>query len=70
MPAPLTSYTWVTINGQDYGLFLAVEEPEEAFIKGNFGNSGGKMYKPDYKSLEDENRDVALMYSGPGSGRL
>ena len=64
VPAPLTSYTWVTINGQDYGLFLAVEEPEEAFIKRNFGNSGGKMYKPDYKSLEDENRDVALMYSG------
>ena len=27
VPAPLCSYVWVTVNGEDWGLFLAVEEP-------------------------------------------
>lgn len=64
VPTPLTSYAWVRVNGQDYGLFLAVEEPEEAFIRRCFGNTGGKLYKPDYKTLESENTDVALIYNG------
>lgn len=62
VPTPLCSYVWVTVNGEDWGLFLAVEEIEEAFAKRNFGNGYGKLYKPDYKSLEDENADVALKY--------
>ena len=33
VPTPLRSYTWVTVNGEDWGLFLAIEEPEEAFAK-------------------------------------
>ena len=62
VPAPLCSYVWVTVNGEDWGLFLAVEEPEEAFARRNFGRQYGKLYKPDYRSLEDENADVALQY--------
>lgn len=62
VPAPLCSYTWVTVNGEDWGLFLAVEEPEEAFARRNFGNDYGKLYKPDYRSLNEENADVALKY--------
>ena len=69
VPAPLCSYAWVTVNGQDWGLFLAVEEPEEAFARRNFGKHYGKLYKPDYRSLNDENADVALQYidEDPGS---
>ena len=62
VPAPLCSYVWVTVNGEDWGLFLAVEEPEEAFARRNFGNDHGKLYKPDYRSLNAENADVALQY--------
>ena len=62
VPTPLCSYTWVTVNGEDWGLFLAVEEPEEAFARRNFGNDYGKLYKPDYRSLNAENADVALQY--------
>ena len=62
VPAPLCSYTWVTVNGEDWGCFLAVEEPEEAFARRNFGNDHGKLYKPDYRSLNAENADVALQY--------
>lgn len=63
VPTPLFSFTWVTVNGQDWGLFLAVEEPEEAFARRNFGNDYGQLYKPDYRSLEAENADVHLRYT-------
>ncbi|MBQ8401939.1 MAG: CotH kinase family protein [Clostridia bacterium] len=63
VPAPLCSYVWVTVNGEDWGLFLAVEEPEEAFALRNFGEEHGQLYKPDYKSLNDENADVHLRYT-------
>ncbi|NLZ36020.1 MAG: spore coat protein CotH [Clostridiales bacterium] len=63
VPTPLCSYTWVRVNGEDWGLFLAIEEPEEAFAKRNFGANYGKLYKPDYKLLSEENADVHLRYS-------
>lgn len=63
VPAPLVSYVFVTVNGEDWGLFLAVEEPEESFVERNFGEAHGQLYKPDYKSLNDENADVALKYT-------
>jgi hypothetical protein len=62
VPSPLCSYVWVTVNGEGWGLFLAVEEPEEAFARRNFGKDHGILYKPDYHSLNDENADVALQY--------
>ena len=64
VPAPLCSYAWVTVNGQPWGLFLAIEEPEEAFARRNFGPDHGALYKPDYRSLNAENADVALRYTG------
>lgn len=63
VPTPLCSYTWVKVNGQDWGLFLAIEEPEEAFARRLFGKDHGQLYKPDYISLSDENADVALRYT-------
>ena len=33
VPTPLCSYVWVTENGVDWRLFLAIEEPEEAFAR-------------------------------------
>ena len=63
VPSPLCSYVRVTVNGEYWGLFLAVEEPEEAFARRNFGADHGMLYKPDYRSLEDANNDVALKYT-------
>ena len=62
VPTPLCSYAWVRVNGEDWGLFLAVEECEEAFAGRNFGWDHGVLYQPDYRSLNDENVDVALRY--------
>ena len=62
VPAPLCSFVWVTVNGSPWGLFLAIEEPEESFARRNFGADHGALYKPDYTSLRAENADVALRY--------
>ncbi len=64
VPSPLCSYVWVTVNGRDWGLFTAVEEIEDAFLRRNYGANHGRLYKPDYKRREDENNDVALLYTG------
>lgn len=63
VPTPLRSFVWVTVNSQPWGLFLAVEEPEEAFARRNFGANHGQLYKPDYRSLAEENADVHLRYT-------
>ena len=63
VPTPLRSFVWVTVNGEPWGLFLAVEEPEESFARRVFGADHGQLYKPDYQSLSDENADVHLRYT-------
>lgn len=62
--APLTSFAWITVNGQAHGLYLIIEEPNEAFARRNFGPGYGQLYKPDYRSLQEENWDVWLVYRG------
>ncbi len=64
VPAPLCSFVWVTVNQEPWGLFLAVEEPEDGFAERVFGEDHGLLYKPDYRSLREENADVALRYVG------
>lgn len=46
-PAPLCSYVWITVNGEDWGLYLTVEAVEESFLLRNYGTDYGELYKPD-----------------------
>ncbi len=43
----LCSYVYITVNGEDWGLYLAVEGVEEAFLERNYGSDYGELYKPD-----------------------
>lgn len=45
--APLCSYVYITVNGEDWGLYLAVEGVEESFLQRNYGSGYGELYKPD-----------------------
>ncbi len=45
--SPLCSYAFLTVNGEDWGLYLAVEAVEESFLARNYGNDYGNLYKPD-----------------------
>lgn len=49
--SPLVSYVYVTVNGEDWGLFLAVEAVEDSFLERNYGTSYGDLYKPDNLSM-------------------
>lgn len=57
--APLCSFVYITVNGEDWGLYLAVEGVEDAFLQRNYGSGSGELYKPDSLS----------MGGGPGNGR-
>ncbi len=45
--APLCSFVYITVNGEDWGLYLAVEGVEDAFLARNYGKNPGNLYKPD-----------------------
>ena len=49
--APLCSYVYITVNGEDWGLYLAVEGVEDAFLQRNYGRDHGELYKPDSMSF-------------------
>ncbi|SEL36680.1 CotH protein [Butyrivibrio sp. ob235] len=49
--APLVSYTYITVNGEDWGLYLAVEAVEDSFLERNNGTSYGELYKPDTMTM-------------------
>ena len=64
--APLCSYAFLTVNGEDFGLYLAVEAVEDAFLVRNFGSEHGALYKPDTTTGSNRgfngNSDVKLKY--------
>lgn len=49
--APLCSYVYITVNGQNWGLYLAVEGVEDGFLQRNYGSDFGELYKPDSMSF-------------------
>lgn len=57
--SPLCSYAYVTVNGADWGLYLAVESVQDSFLTRNYGSEAGELYKPDSMS----------MGAGPGNGK-
>lgn len=57
--SPLCSYAYVTVNGEDWGLYLAVESVQDSFLTRNYGSEAGELYKPDSMS----------MGAGPGNGK-
>lgn len=74
--APLCSYVYITVNGEEWGLYLAVEGVEESFLERNYGSGYGELYKPDSQNLgggkgnmpgdmngEANDSDVSLIYS-------
>ena len=45
--APLCSFVNISVNGEVWGLYLAVEGIEEAFLTRSYGSDYGCLYKPD-----------------------
>lgn len=49
--SPLCSYVYITVNGEDWGLYLAVEGVGDSFLERNYGSDHGELYKPDSSSI-------------------
>lgn len=49
--APLCSFVSISVNGEPWGLYLAVEGVEEAFLERNYGSDYGELYKPDSQTM-------------------
>lgn len=47
MVTPLYAYTQINVNGEPWGLYLALEGMEESFATRNFGTNYGELYKPE-----------------------
>jgi hypothetical protein len=58
--SPLCSFAYITVNGEDWGLYLAVESVEDSFLERNYGRDSGELYKPDSMSFGG---------GGPGNGK-
>lgn len=50
LSSPLCSFAYITVNGEDWGLYLAVEAVEDSFLERNY-DSTGNLYKPDSMSM-------------------
>ena len=55
--SPLCSYAYITVNGDDWGLYLAVESIEESFLQRNYGKNYGDLYKPDSSNTVNDSND-------------
>lgn len=49
--APLCSFVQINVNGEPWGLYLAVEGVEDSFLTRNYGKDHGELYKPDSMSF-------------------
>lgn len=55
--ASLYNYARVSVNGEYWGLYLALEAVEDSFLLRNYGTGSGALYKPD-----------SMNGGGPGGG--
>ncbi|MBE6034723.1 MAG: spore coat protein CotH [Clostridiales bacterium] len=51
--APLASFVNIRINGEAWGLYLAVEDVSDSFIARNYGEAQGELYKPETEQLNN-----------------
>lgn len=52
---PEMSYSNVKINGEEWGLYLAVEIVDKRYLENNFGTSEGNLYKPETMGMGGDN---------------
>ena len=60
---PLTSYVWLTVNGEDQGLYLAIEDIGDSYLD-RTEDGEGELYKPETEMLG--NMDQVAAKDGDG----
>lgn len=65
VPTPLYAYCSITVNGEAWGFYLAVECIEESFLERCFATSSGALYKPETVGGGGDAPDGGM--GGPGA---
>ncbi len=52
---PAFQYASITLNGEPWGLYLALEVMEESYIERYCGTTGGNLYKPETTNMAKNN---------------
>lgn len=68
VPAPLTKYVHVRVNNEFYGLFAFIEQIDSTFLKRNFLDSQGPLYKAvnwKYSNLRAGDGSLKCPYATP-----
>lgn len=53
IPAPRVGYAWVTMNGDDYGLYSVVEDWDDVLLARAWADATGNLYDGDYELWAD-----------------
>ena len=77
VPAPLTNYAEVTVNGEDLGFYIALERYEKAFLDRVYDTSGGQLYnvkiqmghREDFMDMDNRQKEEAPRESGDNESR-
>ena len=68
--ASLYNYAKVSVNGEYWGVYLALEAVEESFQLRNFGTQDGELYKPDSMDMGGAGSDSSSKTSMPDMGNM
>lgn len=58
VPTPEYSYASISINGEPWGLYLAIEDIDERYIEKYYGSVDGNLYKPETMNLNNDNKGL------------
>ncbi|HOA32682.1 MAG TPA: CotH kinase family protein, partial [Clostridia bacterium] len=68
--APLDTYATVTINDNLVGFYVAIESVDDSFLKRNFGNNKGNLYKSNEQATLVDHNSLSLMEQKNGSDEI
>ncbi len=61
--APLASYVWLSVNGEVQGLYTAIEDVSESFLK-RTADGKGTLYKPEDGDMALDQEEMDRLISG------
>ena len=62
--ASLYNYAKIYVNGEYWGVYLALEAVEDSFLLRNYGTENGALYKPDSMNIGGDLGDMTLPSQG------
>ena len=61
--APLASFAWLTVNGEDQGLFTVLEDDDDSFLE-RIADGKGTIYKPEDADMGLTDEEMERLNSG------